>query len=146
MIQKSNSTNPLAGFERIIGQWRNHEMIELVHHIEWGVGKRAVNVRSYAPDGALMSEGRWFWHPGAGEIKGYTVAIGMPVEFFDHTIKSFENDKLTMELTSYSPSGEAAEHIETWTFTDDDHYTFTLHSKTPDGLMKALEFGFERKK
>ena len=135
----------MAPFARIVGQWQNTEMIELVHHIEWGVDKRTINMHSHAPDGTLLSEGRWFWHSGEGVIKGYAVAIEMPVEFFDYTVTAFEDNKLTMALTSYTPTGEATKHIETWTFSDDNHYTFALHSKTPDGLVKTLEFGFERR-
>lgn len=142
--QISQSITAMQPFARIIGTWRNKAHTELIHHVEWGVEQRIVNMHSHAPDGTLVSEGSWFWHPGEGAIKGVAVAVKMPVAFFDYTVKSFKGDVLEMALTAYNQAGEPAEHIETWTFTDDDHYTFTLQAKTPEGWAQIMAFGFER--
>lgn len=49
------------------------------------------------------------------------------------------------ELKSYSPQGTVDNYIEIWEFTDDDHYEWTLFSKTPKGEKKVMGGSYSRK-
>ena len=145
-----DSTNPLTPFARLIGgEWYydGKDGAYTHHHFEWGVGQKTVISRSYAPDNngeVLVSEGFWFWHPAEQTIKGYHIAIGMPVEVFEYTT-TFEGNKMVSELRATNPEGAVANHIETWQFTDEDHYVCTVDNKTPAGPQKWLELSFIRK-
>lgn len=135
----SAMSDPLADFERIIGgQWR----LEGSHQeFEWGVSRRSVVGRSYFDvDGAtkLVSEGLWYWHPGEEKIRGVFTAVDMPVDLFDYTTR-FEDDQMISELIAYAADGTRTTYVETWTFTDDSHFVWTLLRETADGLVKEME-------
>ncbi len=97
----------LAPFERLVGKrWFLGE--STMQEFEWGVGRQSVRARGYVVAGGeaaeLISEGTWFWHPGAQAIKGAFTAVDMPISFFDYTTR-FEGDSIVSELTAYPPSG-----------------------------------------
>jgi len=135
---ESQQPNPLSSFERLIGsQWHLEGSYQ---EFEWGVGQRSVRARSYfVIDGAprLVSEGFWYWHPGEEAIKGVFTAINMPVDVFEYTTR-FEGDNLISELVTYDASGTRTAYSETWEFTDDAHFAWSLFLKTPDGPKKEM--------
>lgn len=141
----SASVESLSPFSRLIGgEWHLEGSYQV---FEWGIGKMSVKANSYfIVDGKpkLVSEGFWFWHPGEKKIKGYFTAIEMPVAFFDYTI-SFQGNKMVNQLKSYSPQGKEDNYIETWEFTDNDHYVWTLFSKTPEGKKRVMGGTYSRK-
>lgn len=132
------ATNALSDFERLIGsQWHLEGSYQ---EFEWGVGQRSVKARSYfVIDGAprLVSEGIWYWHPGEESIKGVFTAINMPVDVFEYRTR-FEGNKLISELAAYDASGMRTAYIETWEFTDDAHFTWSLFLETADGPRKEM--------
>lgn len=150
MQSLADATNPLAPFAHLIGgDWYldGPDGAYTHHHFEWGVGQKTVVSRSYTPDNngeILVSEGFWFWHPAEQTIKGYHIAIEMPVEVFEY-ITTFEGSKMVSELKATDLEGAVNDLIETWEFTDNDHYIVTIDNKTPDGPQKWMELGFSRK-
>ena len=107
---------------------------------EWGVGNRSVRGRSYFVrdgDAVLVSEGFWYWHPGQQKIRGVFTAKDMPVELFDFTTR-FEGDRMISDLGAFGADGSATSYVETWEFTDDTHFTWTLYRVTPDGPVKEM--------
>jgi len=68
----------------------------------------------------------------------------MPVEVFEYTT-TFEGNKMVSELRATNPEGAVANHIETWNFTNEDHYVCTVDNKTPAGPQKWLELSFIRR-
>jgi len=142
---KNVSIDSLSPFSRLIGgEWHLEGSYQV---FEWGVGRMSVISRSYFMiDGKskLVSEGFWFWHPGEKKLKGYFTAIEMPVVFFDYTTR-FQGNKMVNELKSYSHEGTVDHYIETWEFQDDDHYLWTLFSKTPEGEKKVMDGKYSRK-
>lgn len=145
MNEQVKSTNPLAPFERLIGgEWHQPGNYQV---IEWGVGQKVVTSRHYfLMDGqpVLVSEGFWFWHPGEQAIKGYFVAIEMPVEVFEYTT-TFEGNKMVSELKAFNPDGGEENYVEEWEFSGDDQYEFSLYAITPEGRTQALNSTFSRK-
>ncbi len=137
-------SEPLSGFSRLIGgRW---EFEGGYHVFEWSVEKRLVKSSSYfIEDGrpTLVSEGFWFWHPGEKKLKGYAVAVKMPVVFFDYTTK-FENERIISELRSYSGDGKEEEYIETFQFLDEDSYLWTLSTK--EANREVMRDRFKRKR
>ena len=133
-----SAANPLADFERLIGgQWRLEGSYQ---EFEWGIGKRSVRGSNYFivnGEPRLVSEGMWYWHPGDEMIKGVFAARDMPVDLFDYTTQ-FEGNRMVSELVSFGTHGDRTEYVETWEFTDDTHFTWTLFRKTPDGLEKEM--------
>lgn len=126
--------HPLEGFERLIGgEWHGDGTYST---FEWGVGKRSVRSRQYFVvngETRLVGEGAWFWHPGERAIRGVFTAVDMPVMLFDYTT-IWAGDTMTSRLVSYDESGQPTRYIETWRFTDDDHYAWQLHdAATPTG-------------
>ena len=144
-VTNNNPIDSLSQFSRLIGgEWHLDGSYQV---FEWGVGKRSVKSRSYfIIDGKskLVSEGIWVWHPGEKKLKGYFTAIEMPVVFFDYTT-SFKGNIMMNELISYSLQGNPEIYFETWEFTDDDHFVWTLFSKTIDGDKKIMGGNYERK-
>lgn len=145
--ETSNSLtqNPLAGFERLIGgQWHLEGSYQ---EFEWGAGQRSVKAKSYfLVEGApkLVSEGIWFWHPEAKEVRGIFTAVGMPVELFEYTTH-LKSDSIVSDLAAYSSEGLKTLYTESWQFIDDTHYEWTLFAKTPDGPQKEMGGTYTRK-
>jgi hypothetical protein len=142
---KNISIDSLKQFSRLIGgEWHLDNSYQI---FEWGVGKTSVKSKSYFilnGKAKLVSEGIWVWHLGEKKIKGYFTAIEMPVVFFDYTT-SFKKNQMVNELISYSPEGKPEIYFETWEFTDDDHFVWTLFSKTDDGEKKIMGGNYVRK-
>ncbi len=92
--------NPLAGFERLIGgQWHLKGSYQ---EFEWGAGQRSVKAKSYfifEGEPKLVSEGIWFWHPEAKEVRGIFTAVGMPVDLFEYKTH-FESDSIVSDLAA----------------------------------------------
>lgn len=137
--------NPLAPFTRLVGgTWQTEGSYQ---EFEWGLGQQSLVVRSYfVQDGQskLVSEGAWVWHPGKQQIKGSFTAIEMPVVFFDYTTR-FEGNTMISELASYTAKGEELSYRETWEFTDDDQYVWTLYRITPEGPKREMGATYSRK-
>ncbi len=145
--ETSNSLagNPLAKFERLIGgQWHLEESYQ---EFEWGAGKRSVKAKSYfLVEGKpkLVSEGIWFWHPGAKEVRGIFTAVGMPVELFEYTTH-LKSDSIVSDLAAYSSQGLKTVYTESWQFSDDAHFEWTLFVETPNGPQKEMWGTYTRK-
>lgn len=139
-----SSANPLQPFERLIGgQWHLGESYQ---ELEWGVGRQSVRARSYfvvAGEAKLVSEGIWYWHPGEQQIKGLFTAIDMPVSLFDY-ITRFEGDTMVNDLRAYGTSGKETVFAETWKFTDDNHFEWTLTSVLADGSEAVMSDTYTR--
>jgi hypothetical protein len=136
--KETNESNPLSSFERLIGgEWHLQGNYQT---FAWGVGKLSVKSESYFIVGGephKVSEGVWFWHPMEKKIKGYFTAINMPVELFDYTA-FFEGNTMISELKSYSSDGKEDKYLETWEFTDDNSFEWSLFSKSIDGEKKVM--------
>ncbi len=140
----SAAPNPLLPFDRLIGgSW---QLGNSTSEFEWGVGKRSVRGRSYLTiegERILVSEGSWYWHPGSKQIRGSFTAINMPVVLFEYTT-GFEGDTLFHDLLSYDQAGTEFRYLETWQFTDDSHYVWTLFEKTDDGNVEQMNAIYEK--
>ncbi len=140
-----SAPNPLDPFEKLVGgKWQLEGSYQ---EFEWGLGRRMVKSRGYVAiegEPKLVSEGIWFWHPGEKQIKGVFTAIDMPVVFFDYTTR-FEGNKMLNDLRAYGVNGSETHYIETWEFTDDTHYVWSLSKKTPDGLQEEMSAIYSRK-
>lgn len=140
----NNSSSSLSQFSGLIGgEWHIEGSYQV---FEWGVGRKSVKSKGYSLiDGKskLISEGIWVWHVGDKKLKGYFTAIEMPVEFFDYTTR-FEGDNMMNDLKSYNADGSEENYFETWEFTDDDHYIWTLFELTAEGKQKVMGGKYER--
>ncbi len=138
--------NPLEPFAPFIGgQWHLEGSYT---ELEWGVGRRAVNARSYfVIDGQakLVSEGFWYWHPGEQQIKGVFTAIDMPVVLFLYTAR-FEGDAMILDLRAFAASGKETKFVETWTPEDDAHFAWSLTSETADGQEQTMSGTYTRRR
>ena len=144
VTQAEATDDPLAGFAPFIGgQWH---MEGSYTELEWGVGRRAVNARSYfVVDGQakLVSEGFWYWHPGEQQIKGVFTAIDMPVELFLYTIR-FDGDTMIGDLMAYGSNGKETPFVEKWKLEDGTTFLWTLTSETPDGQEQSMRGTYKR--
>ena len=142
---QQSASDRLAPFDRLVGgQWHLDGSYQ---ELEWGVGRRSVKARSYfVVDGEpmLVAEGIWFWHPGENQIKGVFTAVDMPVAFFDYTTR-FEDNRMISDLRAYGPTGTETVYVETWEFTDDAHFVWTLMRQTPDGLQEEMGGTYTRR-
>ena len=142
--KETNDSNPLSSFERLIGgEWHLQGNYQT---FAWGVGKLSVKSESYFIIGSepqKAAEGIWFWHPKERKIKGYFTAINMPVELFDYTTV-IEGNTMKSEIKSYSSDGIEDKYIETWEFTDDNSFEWSLFSKSMDGEKKVMGGKFIR--
>lgn len=142
---KEVSSEALSNFSRLIGgEWHLDNSYQT---FEWGVGEKSVRAKSYFlvnDTPKLVSEGAWIWHPGLNKLKGYFTAIAMPYDFFEYTT-SFEENTMINELVTYSSDGASATYIETWEFTDDDRFIWTLFTLNGEERMKVMEGNYVRK-
>lgn len=137
------SDNPLAPFDPIVGRWESGDSY---HVIEWGVGGKVVFSRSYSVvDGAdqLVSEGWWLWHPATKVIQGTAVAVGMPFDLLEMETR-FEEGNLVSDLVGVAVDGSRQRYRETWEFTDEDHYTWTLYALGDEGETVMMTGTYER--
>lgn len=120
---------PLKPFEQFIGEWKLDNAVQV---FEWGVGKTSVMGKSYRLDSdksrTLISEGMWFWHPGEQKVKGFFMAINMPVVFFDYTTR-FQDRKMVSELSSFDKTGNKSSYTEWMELQSDSTYKWTLMQK-----------------
>lgn len=135
--------NPLAPFDPIVGRWESGDSY---HLIEWGVGEKVVFSRSYAVvDGAdqLVSEGWWLWHPATKAIRGTAVAVGMPFDLLEMETR-FEEGNLVSDLVGVAADGSRQDYRETWEFTDENHYTWTLYALGDESETVMMTGTYER--
>ncbi|MDR9409377.1 MAG: hypothetical protein RI573_11080 [Balneolaceae bacterium] len=127
-LQPNSNSNPLSGFETIIGgEWHQQGGYQI---FKWGLGKKSVIADNYfivEAEAQKVSEGVWFWHPGEQQIKGYFTAINMPVEFFDYSTRFIE-DGIESDLSAYNSSGQLTQYSEKWVFDDQNQISWTLYS------------------
>ena len=146
-LGESQPPDELRPFEQLVGGAWYLETGDSYHVFEWGVGRRSVHSRSYfvSEDGdQLVSEGTWFWHPGADAIKGYATAIEMGIDVFEYTTW-FEQDVAVHELRTWGPMAGDAPMRETWSFTDADHYEWALLEDRGDGFERIMGGRYERR-
>ncbi|MGB5343539.1 MAG: hypothetical protein WBN87_03315 [Thermoanaerobaculia bacterium] len=137
------SDNPLAPFDSIVGRWESGDSY---HVIEWGVGGKVVFSRSYfVVEGAdqLVSEGWWLWHPATKVIQGTAVAVGMPFDLLEMETR-FEEGNLVSDLVGVAADGSRQRYRETWEFTDEDHYTWTLYALGDEGETVMMNGKYRR--
>ena len=126
----------------IVGQWEG-ENSRHVH--EWGVGRRLIRSRSYAPgegdeEWALVSEGVWYWDGEEGVIRGLHFAVGMPMDRMEYRTV-VKNDEVVHDLRTH---GEMpGRFVETWTF-EDDRYEWTLERPTESGPERMMGGSYRR--
>ena len=134
---------PLA---RLVGgSW--HLGADSYHIFAWGVGGQSVTTKSYfvLPEGdKLVSEGAFFYHPGEGTLKGFAVAIDMGLDLFEYTIEA-RGDTLVMDLEVFGPAAGETPLRETWVFTDDQHYVWTLLQQNDEGWQRWMGGTYERR-
>lgn len=137
--------NPLQPFEKLIGgKW---ELKGSAQEFEWGVGRKSVLSRShFTVDGRSrkVSEGFWYWHPGSNEIRGVFVAVDMPVELFEYTTR-FEGRKMISQLRSYTSEGDESLNTETFEFTTDGQYEWSLYDGGDETQAKVMSGTYVRK-
>lgn len=135
----------LAPLERLIGgRWYLGDSYNV---FEWGVGGQSVRMASYAvlPEGdQLIAEGAFVYHPGRQMITGFAVAVGMGIDYFDYEIQ-VRGDTLDMALEAFGPQAMEGPIRETWVFTDDDHYVWTLLQGAGDGWAQIMGATYERR-
>lgn len=141
----ASRTNPLAGFERLVGgQWHLDGSYQ---EFEWGVGRRSIIARNYfVVEGKprLVAQGMWYWHPEEKSIKGIFTAIDMGIEVFEYTTR-FEDNRIVSELVTYDAMGTPSMYLETWEFADEAHFVWTLFAATPEGLKEAMSGTYARR-
>lgn len=135
--------NPLAPLARLVGgEWHMRDSYQT---FEWSVDGRTIVTRGYAVGESgpkLVSEGMWFWHPGEQQVRCYAVAVDMGVDFFDYTTH-FDGDTIVNDLRCYGTY--SGEYRETWRFTDNNHYSWTLLREGAEGLEDFMEGTFTRR-
>jgi len=129
------------------GKWwvKDGKPLNAYHVAEWSVNKKMLHIRTFFPAESgdkLFADAVYFWHPGRKAVAGYAVSPGG--EVYDGTFK-FDGDTWTQEFQHFSPKG-TVDYRETWVFSGDDEYTWTLFQKTGDGLKKQMEATFVRKR
>jgi hypothetical protein len=136
----------LAPLARLVGgRWYLGE--DSYHTFALGVGGQSVTTSSYAvlPDGErLISEGTFFYHPGERVVKGYVVAIDMGLDLFEYAIEA-HSDTLVMDLRVFGPQAGTTPLRETWVFTDNDHYVWTLLQQGEDGWERLMGGTYARR-
>ena len=136
--------SPLGFFERLIGgRW---EIEGSYQEFEWGVGKRSVISRTYFVLGGKakrVAEGLWYWHPGAGEIRGVFTAVDMPVELFEYTTR-FEDGRMISQLRGYASGDEETEYTEIFEFKEADSYEWSLFTGASEGGERVMGGTFHR--
>jgi hypothetical protein len=141
----ATEADPLAPFERLIGgQWHLEGSYQ---EFEWGIGRRSVKARAYTMtegEPRLVSEGLWFWHPGQQRIKGVFTASEMPSVLFDYTTR-FEGDRMVNDLRAYDAAGVETRYLETWHFTDRNHYDWRLFRKTAEGREPVMSGTYSKR-
>ena len=92
--------------------------------------------KSYDDGGNLAAEARWFWHPGEGAIKGYSVtATG---EGFTEMTTRFDGDTMINTLETIAADGTPQTHTGHWEFTDRDRYDWTLYAEGENGQREQV--------
>lgn len=140
-----SASQQLKPFQQLIGgSWFLQDSFQ---EFEWGIGNQSVKSRSYFikdNQSHLVSEGFWYWDPAKKVIRGVFTAIHMPFSLVEYTT-TFEANKMNSQLITSTPNGEQSQYIETWEFTDKDHYNWTLEQQT-DGKFETIMNGiFQRK-
>ncbi|MEN8374877.1 MAG: hypothetical protein ABFS34_05455 [Gemmatimonadota bacterium] len=142
--QPADTAAPMAGFERLIGAWRSGSTVQV---FEWGPGRLAVRARSHltAEEGSRqVSEGLFLHDPLRDEVRGYFVAVEMPVSYFEYSV-DWQGDVLVAELTTTDVEGRTQRFIERWSFVEADRFLWTLLAGA-DGADSApiMSAEFER--
>lgn len=115
------------------GSWK---IGPLTHVFEWGIGHHTLIARSYDAEGNYASEARWFWHPGEGVIKGYSIdAAGSGLAEMTTLI---EGDTMSNALLMMGSDGSRANYVGEWVFVGEDRYDWTLYKKTDSGREKQF--------
>ncbi len=68
----------------------------------------------------------------------------MPVVFFEYVTR-FEGETMVNELTSYDAEGNQERYLETWEFTDENHYIWSLFSAGEEGRTRIMGGTWERR-
>ena len=142
---ESAPANPLQPLARLIGgEWHSADNY---HVFEWGLGQLSITSKSYfVVEGKpkQVSDGMWYWHPGVGTIKAIATAIDMGMPLWEYTT-TFEGNTMRNDLTTHTAEGKADKYVETWEFTDDNTYVWSLFSETDEGMQKIMGSTYTRK-
>ena len=117
------------------------------HKFEWGFQKKSVISRTYAKVGSdykVVSEGRWFYHPGQKVIKGHFSAQNMPFEFLEFTTR-FEGSTMVNDLSAYDKNGKLNEYTSTWEPTENqDGYLWRLFMGRGDSKKEIMKGSYKK--
>lgn len=142
--KESPAYQQLKHFQQLIGgTWHLQDSYQ---EFEWGLGKQSVTSRSYFRkdnQAQLVSEGFWYWHPAKNEIKGIFTAINMPFWLVEYTTV-FEGNKMINDLLTYDNNGKQSSFIETWKFSDAEHYQWKLEQMSENKLKTIMGGTFKR--
>jgi len=141
-----SEANPLKSFDWLIGsKWAATD--GNYHVFERGIGGKSVVAKSYAMVGdeaKLVSEGVWFYHPGAKGIRGYVLAENMPFVLMEYETR-FENGKMINKLKTFDKGGKASYYHSEWTPNEkQDGYSWTLFSGEGDKLKKLMTENYKK--
>lgn len=146
--QSSNDAGPLEPLARLTGgAWYLGE--DSYQTFRWGLGRLSMIAEMFVvtPAGDQpVSQMVFAFHPGEGVMKGWGVARQMGIDFFEYDI-SVDGETLVFDLQAFGPAAEEGPLRETWTFTDADHYEWSLLGAGEDGSWERTMSGtFERRR
>ncbi len=145
--QTSPPSDALEFLGRMVGgTWHLGE--DFQQTFEWGVGRQAIHAKGYfVANGEyrLVSEGLWMLHPADGVVKAWGVAIDMPMVMWEYETR-LDGNELQHVLTTYTADGTATTVRELWTFSDPDHYEWTLLERSGDAWVRRMGGTFERRR
>ena len=146
LFAQEENVNPLQPLEKLVGgKWHTEGSYQT---FEWGVGKLSIIGKGFTSSregGKLVSEGAWYYHPGDERVKGFFTAVEMPVEFFDYTSTTFEENKIMSDIIAYSKNGAGSKFYEEFEFTGDAEYVWRLFVVQGENKSKMMESIYKRK-
>ena len=147
LAQSAGDADPMQPLERLVGgAWYLGE--DSYQTFRWGLGRLSMVAEMFVvtPAGPqAVSEMMFAYHPGERVVKGWGVARQMGIDFFEYDI-TVDGETLVFDLKAFGPAAEEGPLRETWTFTDADHYEWSLLSGAGDGSWERTMSGtFERR-
>lgn len=123
--------------------------IRMVHEFKWELDKHALVAHSYNPGTtprSQVSSDIWYWHPVKKTICSMGVVLfGPEPSLFEYTEVKREGNTLVCDFSTHDSDG-VGNWRETWEFSDDNHYAWTLYKHTDTGPEKVRTGVFERRK
>ncbi len=146
-IQAASGRDAMEFLGRMVGgAW--HQGDDFFQTFEWGAGRQAIRAKGYFVvngEPKLVSEGIWYWHPADRVVRAYGVAIDMPMVLWEYET-ALVGSELQHVLVTYTAAGERSVVRELWTFSDADHYEWTLLEQQFEGeWVRRMGGPFERR-